>query len=394
MGKVHIKRKFNEFSRIYEFTDYLAIVYNSVAFPLRHYITESYQWSEFQILRIFKNIIAGFLQEKKKLILNPNFEFITDTFCTPRSRVEAFEKLKQVYAAGGWNSRIYEDQKKAETVVPIAPVVEEPGIGKQKKSGNIFGKFKFKKEKKEKTTKSEKKGKNLEQKAETNEKQNEKTQQTQNKTIKIHTSPPSPFSDLPSEILGIVFCCLYWDDVISFLSVSKSHREFLPGIDSNSIGNSDEIFGIKITPFSVGPYIYTELKGLGTAAGNAEFHFPSPEVLMGIEFEAESHLIFQLGGYLFLLLFKESPFYVPDSQQGTFRNLIEADYQFPEKNIGILNDSARDFISRCLVKEPSKRLTLEEAMNHPLFSEEILHKADKQHSPFLFFMLQDMVAGL
>ena len=77
--------------------------------------------------------------------------------------------------------------------------------------------------------------------------------------------------------------------------------------------------------------------------------------------------LWSLGCVLYDLITGFPPF-LGASEYLIFQKSIEAKYIFPE---GIVPELAQDFIKKCIIIEPSKRMTINEMMNHPYLKEEV-----------------------
>jgi len=58
------------------------------------------------------------------------------------------------------------------------------------------------------------------------------------------------------------------------------------------------------------------------------------------------------------------PFYGQNAKE-LFSNIYNVNYEFWEEDWDFISDEAKDFISRLLVKDPQKRMSVEEAIRHP-----------------------------
>ena len=77
--------------------------------------------------------------------------------------------------------------------------------------------------------------------------------------------------------------------------------------------------------------------------------------------------LWSLGCVLYDLITGFPPF-LGASEYLIFQKSIEAKYIFPD---GIVPELAQDFIKKCIIIEPSKRMTIDEMMNHPYLKEEV-----------------------
>ena len=77
--------------------------------------------------------------------------------------------------------------------------------------------------------------------------------------------------------------------------------------------------------------------------------------------------LWSLGCVLYDLITGFPPF-LGASEYLIFQKSIEAKYIFPE---GVVPELAQDFIKKCIVIEPDKRITIDEMMNHPYLKDEV-----------------------
>lgn len=91
--------------------------------------------------------------------------------------------------------------------------------------------------------------------------------------------------------------------------------------------------------------------------------FVAPEV---INYEPITLAVdmWSIGVLTYILLSGSSPF-LGDTQQETYSNISLVDYDFEEEVFDTISDHAKEFISKLLVKRSSKRMTVEESLNHP-----------------------------
>ncbi|KAK9479534.1 kinase-like domain-containing protein [Lipomyces japonicus] len=94
--------------------------------------------------------------------------------------------------------------------------------------------------------------------------------------------------------------------------------------------------------------------------GTAEY--VSPELLTE-KSTGKSSDIWAFGCILFQLISGKPPFKASNEYQ-TFQKIIKLDYQFPPTFAPV----AKDLVSKLIVTEPSKRLTIEQIKAHPFFS--------------------------
>jgi len=77
--------------------------------------------------------------------------------------------------------------------------------------------------------------------------------------------------------------------------------------------------------------------------------------------------MWSLGVITYILLGGYPPFADKD-MKNMYRKICTARFQFHDKYWSQVSDLAKDFISKLLVVDPTKRLTAEEALDHPWFT--------------------------
>jgi serine/threonine protein kinase len=74
--------------------------------------------------------------------------------------------------------------------------------------------------------------------------------------------------------------------------------------------------------------------------------------------------IWSIGVITYILLCGFPPFYGNTDQQ-IFEKILKAQFDFPSPDWDTISSEAKDFVSRILVLDPSKRPTSEECLKHP-----------------------------
>ncbi|XP_069108405.1 myosin light chain kinase, smooth muscle-like isoform X3 [Argopecten irradians] len=117
---------------------------------------------------------------------------------------------------------------------------------------------------------------------------------------------------------------------------------------------------IKLIDFGLAQKL-EEGKSVKVLFGTAEFC--APEI---ISFEPVSFCsdMWSIGVVSYVLLSGYSPF-AGDTDQETFTNINRSDYDFADDVWDNISDDARDFINKLLVRDRSKRMTIDEALAHP-----------------------------
>jgi len=91
--------------------------------------------------------------------------------------------------------------------------------------------------------------------------------------------------------------------------------------------------------------------------------FVSPEVVNYEPLSLNTDL-WSIGVITYIMLSGLSPF-LGDTQQQTYENIVAVDYTFDEEGFENSSDLAKDFIQRLFVKEPRRRGSVWECLNHP-----------------------------
>ncbi|XP_076853731.1 death-associated protein kinase 1 [Brachyhypopomus gauderio] len=91
--------------------------------------------------------------------------------------------------------------------------------------------------------------------------------------------------------------------------------------------------------------------------------FVAPEVVnyepLGLEAD-----MWSVGVITYILLSGASPF-LGENKQETLANVSAVDYEFDEEYFSNTSALAKDFIARLLVKDPKKRMTIQDSLQHP-----------------------------
>ena len=91
--------------------------------------------------------------------------------------------------------------------------------------------------------------------------------------------------------------------------------------------------------------------------------FVSPEVINYEPISLESDM-WSVGVITYIMLSGASPF-LGDTQQETYANVVACDYHFDKEFFPETSELAKDFIRKLLVKDPSKRSSVDESLAHP-----------------------------
>lgn len=155
-------------------------------------------------------------------------------------------------------------------------------------------------------------------------------------------------------------------EAVSYLhSKGIAHRDLKPenllcsGTDDNEV--------VKIADFGLSK-IQTDEDVLTTSCGTPGY--VAPEVLLSEVYD-ESVDMWGIGIITYILLAGYPPFYDennPSDDTALFEKVINVEYDLDDECWDDVSDLAKDFIQKLLLKEPKKRLTAEQAKEHPWFS--------------------------
>ena len=153
----------------------------------------------------------------------------------------------------------------------------------------------------------------------------------------------------------------YLQQIISALSYLHAHKVIHRDLKLGNFFLSDKM-EIKIGDFGLATKLEFEGEKKRTICGTP--NYIAPEVLdgkMGHSYEVD---IWSLGVVAYTLLVGKPPFETSDVKT-TYRRIRMNAYSFPE-NV-TLSEPSKNLITRILITEPSKRLTLTEIINHEFF---------------------------
>jgi len=134
----------------------------------------------------------------------------------------------------------------------------------------------------------------------------------------------------------------------------KPENLLLKGSDDTTVMLSD--FGLS--------KIIGEDKLMETACGTP--YYVAPEVLQAAGYDKEVDL-WSVGVITYLVLCGFPPFY-GESLPEVFEQIMSAQFDFPDPYWTEVSPQAKDFIQKLLVIDPHKRLTAQQALDHPWIS--------------------------
>ena len=137
------------------------------------------------------------------------------------------------------------------------------------------------------------------------------------------------------------------------------HRDIKP--ENILLTNDDKNYDIKLIDFGLGIILGPEEKSeqpFGTVS------YVAPEVLCGNEYD-KSVDIWSLGVLSYLLLVGRLPFDNPDDDENEIaRQTINDPTPFTEKKWDIISIEGKDFVNKCLKKDPLERINITEILEH------------------------------
>ncbi|XP_061352269.1 phosphoenolpyruvate carboxylase kinase 1-like [Gastrolobium bilobum] len=92
-------------------------------------------------------------------------------------------------------------------------------------------------------------------------------------------------------------------------------------------------------------------------------YYVAPEVLMGSEYD-EKVDVWSCGVILYIMLAGIPPFY-GDSAAEIFEAVVRANLRFPSRIFRSVSPSVKDLLRKMISRDPSRRLSAEQALRHP-----------------------------
>jgi len=138
------------------------------------------------------------------------------------------------------------------------------------------------------------------------------------------------------------------------------HRDLKP--ENFLFKNNKENAEIKIIDFGLSKKFSKQESSMTTIVGTP--FYVAPEVLSG-KYDTQCDL-WSCGVILFVLLCGYPPF-DGDSNKEIFRAILKSKLEFDEDEWGKISEEAKDLISKLLMKDPKKRITIDKALKHDWF---------------------------
>lgn len=170
----------------------------------------------------------------------------------------------------------------------------------------------------------------------------------------------------------------------------KDEGEFIPNYGGGTIGV------IKLADFGLAKKLPSSNNYLNTPCGTAGYTAPeiinvneegSPTNLNEMNFYNKSVDIWSLGCFLYTILCGFPPFY-DDNTNNLSNKIINGDYKFLNPWWDEVSEEAKDLISRMLVTNPKKRITIQEIWDHPWIKSEKIIKILYFHK-YRFYPVKD-----
>lgn len=136
-----------------------------------------------------------------------------------------------------------------------------------------------------------------------------------------------------------------------------AHRDLKP--ENLLLKSMKDDHSLKVADF--GFAARTRGRSLSTQCGTP--NYVAPEIIRSEKYGCEVDM-WSVGVLTFVLLGGYPPFH-HDVQSELFKRIKNADYKYDEQYWNVVSEDAKDFISKLLVTNPSKRLMARQAMIHP-----------------------------
>ncbi|XP_065059579.1 calcium/calmodulin-dependent protein kinase type IV-like [Rhopilema esculentum] len=149
-------------------------------------------------------------------------------------------------------------------------------------------------------------------------------------------------------------------EAVSYLHDNEIvHRDLKP--ENLLYGSPAEDAPLKIADFGLSK-ILTNNSTMQTVCGTPGYC--APEVLRGEEYEPAIDM-WAVGVITYILLCGFEPFYDDRGDQAMFQRILKCDYEFMSPWWDEVSVNAKDLVSKLIVKDPKKRLTAKQALQHP-----------------------------
>ena len=153
------------------------------------------------------------------------------------------------------------------------------------------------------------------------------------------------------------------------------HRDIKP--DNILLTSNSQNYNIKLIDFGLGIILGPNEKSdqpFGTVS------YVAPEVLCGKKYD-KSVDIWCIGILSYLLLVGRLPFDDPDDDENEIaRQTINESPPFIEEKWNVISNEAKDFVSKCLEKDPKNRININEILNHKWLKQYISDEQKKKEN--------------
>jgi calcium/calmodulin-dependent protein kinase I len=143
------------------------------------------------------------------------------------------------------------------------------------------------------------------------------------------------------------------------------HRDLKP--ENILLSDKTEDAHILIADFGLGRFVKSLGQKMETVCGT--HHYLAPELVRCDRGEINSYDrsvdVWGVGLIAFIMLFGFNPF-LRESNMQTHQAILDCRYTFPKEDN--VSSEAKDLIKKMICLDPSKRISIEEAMGHPWFS--------------------------
>jgi len=136
------------------------------------------------------------------------------------------------------------------------------------------------------------------------------------------------------------------------------HRDLKP--ENLLLSNDKDDATLKVADFGLSKMVDAEIL-MATACGTPTYI--APEVLQAQPYGPEVDM-WSVGVITYIILCGYPPFYAEDLAE-LFDQILAADFEFFDDDWGSVSHQAKDFISNLLTVDPTRRLTSQQALNHP-----------------------------
>jgi len=154
-------------------------------------------------------------------------------------------------------------------------------------------------------------------------------------------------------------------DSIKYLhSKGIAHRDLKP--ENMLMTSGDKDAEVKITDFGLSKFFDEQTKVMQTPCGTPGYIAPEVLRMKGYGKECD---VWSLGVIIYILLCGFPPFYADNDAQ-LYEKIKKGEFEFLRPYWDPISDQAKDLIKRMLTVDPKKRITCDEALQHPWLVEQ------------------------